>query len=638
MSGKREMPGLADIIATAISPALIMVMVGSLIFFLIEVLYGGEHSSQLRWTFSFFVFGAVLIARIAIEMGDTKASIYAALLGGAAFIAMVRFVEFDADSAVGQFGWLVNIALLVLVWWSARKLTWDCTHIDEEKDGSDRSLLEVAGIEDLERPPEWREPPAPVAKADRPVNAEGVAGWLERYRRFRKARGAKPHTPGTWVVYFSLAALPVFGLGQALIPAEDQNSREFTFWLMAAYVGAGLGLLMTTSFLGLRRYLKQRKLKIPAKMAGMWLGVGSGLILLFLAIAAILPRPNSETPLVDISAVGSKERDASDFAPNGDGKGKGDGQAGNQSDEKSQSNSSTEGKSKEAGKGKGQDDSNKGNGGNKGNNGNSGDNKQQGKDSGGKGDKSDKGDKNKSNDDKSPSGGKKEGQSKGSQASSKQTKGGGPRQARQSSRSGGSRSPSSFTGLGKVATALKWIVFAIMALAVLYFVFRHGLKFLANFMPWAKQLLEFFRNFWANLFGSGQRDHKSDDPEPESEAAPRGRPFADFANPFESGTARRQTPAELVTYSFAALEAFSREHGWERDPQETPLEFADRLARTSAELATDAPRLAALYARLAYARGSLPEASREQVKEFWRQLELAHEEAITGERAAESIA
>src|SRR5229473_497248 len=68
MADKRETPGLADIIATVISPILIMVMVGSLIYFLIEVLYGGAFAGQLRWTFGFFVLGAVLIARIAIQM------------------------------------------------------------------------------------------------------------------------------------------------------------------------------------------------------------------------------------------------------------------------------------------------------------------------------------------------------------------------------------------------------------------------------------------------------------------------------------------------------------------------------------------------------------------------------------------
>ena len=43
---------------------------------------------------------------------------------------------------------------------------------------------------------------------------------------------------------------------------------------MAVYVGSGLGLLVTTSLLGLRRYLRQRKVKIPAALTASWLGLG----------------------------------------------------------------------------------------------------------------------------------------------------------------------------------------------------------------------------------------------------------------------------------------------------------------------------------------------------------------------------
>ena len=56
MSSKRETPGLADIIATVISPVLIMALVGSLIFFLLEIAYVGQYSGRLQWTLFFFVF------------------------------------------------------------------------------------------------------------------------------------------------------------------------------------------------------------------------------------------------------------------------------------------------------------------------------------------------------------------------------------------------------------------------------------------------------------------------------------------------------------------------------------------------------------------------------------------------------
>src|SRR5262249_16730088 len=143
--------------AIVISPVLIMVLIASLVYFIIEVICGGDEvASKLRYTCTFFVFGAMLIARISIEMGDAKALIYAVALGIAAFIAMMYHVQYPPGLA--QFGWLINIGLLVLIWWCARKLTWDCTHVDEERDGSDQSVLEAAGLDTLERPAEWREP------------------------------------------------------------------------------------------------------------------------------------------------------------------------------------------------------------------------------------------------------------------------------------------------------------------------------------------------------------------------------------------------------------------------------------------------------------------------------------------------
>ncbi|HLW68607.1 MAG TPA: DUF4129 domain-containing protein [Gemmataceae bacterium] len=637
MADDRRTRGLADMIATIISPILIMAMVGSLVYFLIEVLYGGEFSSRLRWTFGFFVFGAVLVARIGIEMGNAKATLYALGLGAGAFLAMVRFVEYPRGGFLEQFGWLINIGLLVLVWWCAKKLTWDCTHIDPDRDASDHSLLEAAGLDSLKRPEEWRDDEEPEEeekgkkkKRKRPM---GLAGWWQRYCDYSEAQKKKPHTPGVWVVYFSLAALPIFGLGQALIPsdtAEGLDSRRYTFWLMAMYVGAGMGLLMTTSFLGLRRYLQNRKLKIPMKMAATWLGVGTGLILLFLIVGALLPRPSSEYSMLDFTPIGSKKRDASNYAMKQDGKGKGEGNGGEERDQKSDSKNSTEGKSDEAGKGKGQDDSKKGSGQDKGKGGESGNNKKAGnqpnKNSG------DQGKKGESSDEKKNDAEKKDGSDeKKSESGSGRDKASESKSKSSSSKSSSSSVKNALTNLhmGRVGSVLKWILFAVLALIVAFYIFRHGLKFLANFTQWAKQLLDFINNFWSRLFGAGTaKEARAEMEEEPEESIPRPRPFADFSNPFDTGTASGQSPAELVEYSFAALEAWAYEHEQGRQEDETPLEFANRVARGSSDLQQDAPRLANWYARLAYARGALPEASREHVREFWRQLEIANEEML----------
>ena len=47
---------------------------------------------------------------------------------------------------------------------------------------------------------------------------------------------------------------------------SDPSSRSFVFRLLVIYVASGMALLLATSFLGLRRYLRQRKLQMPLEM------------------------------------------------------------------------------------------------------------------------------------------------------------------------------------------------------------------------------------------------------------------------------------------------------------------------------------------------------------------------------------
>src|SRR3954470_3796694 len=116
MAPQRERPTAADVIVAALSPILIMGLVGSLVFFLAEVFYAGKYSGRLQYTLFFFVFGAVLVSRIAIEADAGKAWMYGLALGAAVFLALQRFVEYPPDSPVRHFNWLVNLGLMGVIW------------------------------------------------------------------------------------------------------------------------------------------------------------------------------------------------------------------------------------------------------------------------------------------------------------------------------------------------------------------------------------------------------------------------------------------------------------------------------------------------------------------------------------------
>src|SRR5437763_1883982 len=76
-----------------INPALVMGLVGSLAYFLLDVCYRGSFADQLRWTLFFFVFAIVLVARISFTMGSDKAAGYGMALGAVTFLATMRFVQ-----------------------------------------------------------------------------------------------------------------------------------------------------------------------------------------------------------------------------------------------------------------------------------------------------------------------------------------------------------------------------------------------------------------------------------------------------------------------------------------------------------------------------------------------------------------
>jgi hypothetical protein len=181
-----------------------------------------------------------------------------------------------------------------------------------------------------------------------------------------------------------------------------------------------------------------------------------------------------------------------------------------------------------------------------------------------------------------------------------------------------------------LSSALKWIVFAVLAIVVAIYLFRHGLRYFANFMTWAQKLLAALDAFWQRLFGWWRVESGSarDEMEPRKIETPR-RPFSSFVNPFRDGAARRLSPEELVRYTFESLEAWGREHDLSRTPEETALEFARRIAEATPPLDADVKRLAGLYVRAAYGQGALTQTSFPTLQQFWERLESITEAPLS---------
>jgi hypothetical protein len=296
----------ADYMVIAISPVLIMALVGSLCFFLIEVFYRGKMEGGVQWVMFWYVLAIVLISRIAIEQTTEYAAVYGAALALAVWLYLVRTHP----------AYLLAIVLLAVVWFCAHKLVWDCTLIDEDQDSSGQGLLQAAPSTVLPKTVETK-----------------AAGKKLPGRKPKKRAGAQ--SPGRWVVYFSLAALPLFGIGQMLLPAGVTGGRRRGFMFLAIYLAAGLGLLLTTSFLGLRRYLRQRYLKMPPSIAVGWLKFGVLVAVVVLVGAVFLPRPGANEAWASLRyQIDYQLRRASRYASRENAPGTGEGREGEQGAEK----------------------------------------------------------------------------------------------------------------------------------------------------------------------------------------------------------------------------------------------------------------------------------------------------------------
>ncbi|HUT88385.1 MAG TPA: DUF4129 domain-containing protein [Thermoguttaceae bacterium] len=723
---------LGDYLGIAISPVLIMTLVGSLIYFLLLVVYEGQYGERLHFIFAMFVMGAVLIGRIAIEEGKERANAFAAPLAVVTLLAINKFTDL---------GWVGSLLLIGLIWWCAHKLTWDCTLIDENEDASGEGLMQTIGLDEKAAqtgPPEPEEAEEPEGVTSR--DAEPPS-WWERFVR----RQRRPHAPGVWVVYFSLAALPLFGIGQLFIPKEDVESRGYAFQLLLVYVASGLALLLATSFLGLRRYLRQRHLEMPAAMAGLWITTGCVLIVAILFFALLLPRPGAELELAELPfhvgssrlessrhavmksdpaeedrggpRVGTREEDqdipsgsegAGDErgSPGGaesDQKGGAAGKEGEQggSDQGSQGQEGSSSTGSKEGRGDSQSGAEsqqqRASSQSQGEQGSSssdsrGEEGRSNADSQARQESSRSSAENGDRDSRSKSEGERQGdrsarddQGRGAKSESKSPEDEQGRRSRpdskkaESEKDGGrsraaeaderreSESESSSRGgwresdrggdeaqqpdsentedggtadqgdrrpwfdpaalmgsaTSSFGTLLKWIFYGVLLLVIGYWLWRSRADLLAAMRSFLQEL----REFWQRLFGgrAGAADQAAESGE--GPQAPTHRPFADFPDPFATGMADRCSPEELVRYSFEALEAWAREHGWARGPEQTPHEFAHDLGTRVHSLSQDVRRLADLYCRVAYASDTLSRTSVAPLKQLWQ--ELRHREPVS---------
>ncbi|MFZ1936062.1 MAG: DUF4129 domain-containing protein, partial [Thermoguttaceae bacterium] len=467
---------------------------------------------------------------------------------------------------------------------------------------------------------------------------DAPTSWWDRFVERRR----RPHAPGVWVVYFSLAALPLFGLGQLFIPNNETDVRQYVFRLLFVYTASGLGLLLSTSFLGLRRYLRQRRQEMPLRMVNLWLGIGVALIVGVMFAALLLPRPNAEYAISDLPIhIGSPDQHASPYGmgPEGVEENRPDARLEPRDDAKpdapqSDQSGNSKSPSGQSDRAKSADKRQKPSNGQQKpeSRGEKGDAKppENAKDSPRKqfstekqpADDRDKG-KGGEPPDRDAKKGEKPAEGSGTAESKPPQKS--PAQREEGGRRSGAppRAPSvPRISLPHVLPAfgslLKWILYLALAVLVVWAVWKNRAELLAALRDFRQMLAD----FWNRLFGGKAREAA----EAVAEVAAKKRPlprFADYNDPFAAGVAGRYRPEELVRYTFEALEAWARDTGHSRLPDQTPHEFARSLAAEALSLAADAGYLAELYCQVAYAHATPAAASVGRLSQLWQGMRAA---------------
>ncbi len=124
---------------------------------------------------------------------------------------------------------------------------------------------------------------------------------------------------------------------------------------------------------------------------------------------------------------------------------------------------------------------------------------------------------------------------------------------------------------------------------------------------------------WNELFGKKSNDKTETEKLNESKLRTKPLPsFDQFQEPFASGRAADWSVSQIIEYTFAAVEAWARDHQVPRDLDQTPHEFARQLTRFDIEIGDEAQHLADLLGTSLFSGGAVPQSDALKLKQIWK--------------------
>jgi hypothetical protein len=409
--------------------------------------------------------------------------------------------------------------------------------------------------------------------------------------------------------------------------------RRYAFSLLLVYVASALALLVTTSFLNLRRYLRQRRIEMPLSIAGTWVGVGAVIIVIVMMLAMLIPRPGAEVAISQVpwQAGTPGKLTASRAAVNRDGG----------EDPGDQKN--TKGGETTTDKGEGNQPPNGEPSPNKSNDPNAKDDsgKVQGKSEESSSDA--KGGKQKDHAERGEKldGTKQKGETtpeKNIPKESESDQGGAAKQEKSEKKKRAESNAGAKPATPPMSHAVDAIRNVSSSIGVLFGVlkilFYIAAAVFLGFCVWKyrQQIMQALADIWRQLrelFG-GRRTSEDDGEVDQAAAGVRLRSFAEFRDPFLTGQHGQVPPEELVRYTFAAFEAWANDRGRPRTPDCTPQELMQAAVEPRTPLYTEARKLVRMYGELAYASRRVPRQAADELREVWQLMRSTNTADMSG--------
>ncbi|MGC8844565.1 MAG: DUF4129 domain-containing protein [Candidatus Hydrogenedens sp.] len=306
---------LTDTLLSFINPFLILILLWSIVFFLLDVryIYTEVNDRNLRFVVFCFILGVVAVNRIFATESVEDGVVYGFALGlTISFYVVVSTSMYGTGSFIYNLvtgnnfmAFLSNMGVVIFLWWLTNRITYECC-IDENINagaiGITTSLSKAFEKSKQQKPrkdPKMQGPdlfyeleavdPTQLIFKDPSVKdiTFNVMGFGDRLSKI---------PAGISILFFSIPVMGIFSLGLRILVNGGQKIVNVGWFYLVLYVFSALLLLVMTSLGGLREYYKVRKVAVPSLLGITWVISGMLIIIIAMVSSAYLPLPALPKP------------------------------------------------------------------------------------------------------------------------------------------------------------------------------------------------------------------------------------------------------------------------------------------------------------------------------------------------------